>query len=79
LINTLRDKGSIKSPSRIANTAGVGAEGNESANGDNDKGDSGSNAFTLPNPPRFFDEDMAKWKKKFVNALKHREQMKKII
>jgi len=30
-------------------------------------------------PPRFFDDDMDKWKKKFTKSLKEREQQKQLM
>ena len=58
----------------------AGAEGLDSGDAaSDDKIKINTSGYTVPNPPRFFEDDMQKWKKKFVNALKHRENMKKLI
>lgn len=72
MINTLRNchdnKGNIGATSKSA----IG-EGNDVKSEQNE-----ATKFTetIPNPPAFYEDDMAKWKKKFSKALKDREYTK---
>lgn len=68
-----------RSPSRLIHTA-EGKKGSINDDKTSERKDPKSfGNMTVCNPPRFFDKEMENWKKKFSNAVKQRETIKKLI